>query len=217
VVHSTGDSSIPGERSVIAWPLVNGRDLSRYANWRNWLGIFAQEPLPAFFGAYDSQSNFGVARVVSGVGGVKLFGFGAEFPDISTFTDDGSSYVELWAGANRTFWPENDRLLQPGESIGWREVWIPIAGTGGFTGATAEAALRLHRNGAEILLAAASPVKRQAILRLSAGNGELLSRRLSLDPAHPYLERVSLPAPGGSLHLQLFSEDGILLAQTSLP
>lgn len=217
VVHSAGDSSLPGERSIIGWPLVNGRDLSRYAAWRNWLGIFAQEPLPAFFGVYDTQSDFGVARVVSGVGGVKLFGFGAEFPDIPTFADDGSSYVELWAGANRTFWPEDDRLLQPGESIGWREVWIPVADTGGFTGATSEAALRLRRDGQEIVLAAASPVRRRVVLKLAVGDAELLARPLLLEPARPYLERIAAPSAGGPLHLQLFSENGILLAQTSLP
>ena len=217
VVHSTGDPAIPGEHSAISWPVVDGRDLSRYANWRNWLGVFAPEPLPPFFGVYDDRADVGVARVVDGVGGVKLFGFGAEFPDIPTFTVDGSSYVELWAGANRTFWPEDDRLLQPGESLGWREVWIPLAGTGGFTDATADAALRLQRDDDGLVLAAYSPVRRKAVLKLTAAGAGLLTRSLLLDPTDAYLEKIAAPATNGPLHLQLFSEDGILLGETALP
>ena len=191
VVHSTRDAALPGERSTFAWPIADRRDLSLYANWRDALGVFALEPLPAFFGTYDEQTRFGVARVVHGAGGLKLFGFGAEFADIPTFTDDGSSYVELWAGANRTFWPEDDRLLQPGESLGWREVWIPVAGTGGFTTATSEAVLFLEQVGNELILAAHSPVQRKATLKLMAGGAEVLTRSLLLEPAHPHVEKAA--------------------------
>jgi hypothetical protein len=217
VVHSTGDPALPDERATMPWPFADGRDFSRYDHWRNSLGVFAFEPLPLFFGVYDEQADIGVARVVHGAGGVKVFGFGAGFADIPTFTDDGSSYVELWAGASRTFWPEDDRVLQPGDTLGWREVWIPVAGMGGFTAATAEAVLWLHRSGDELLIAALSPVRRTGVLKLTASDAEALTRPILLEPGRPYLERVAAPTPGTSLHLQLFSEDGILLGQAVLP
>ena len=216
-IHSTGDPALPPGGSTISWPLVGGRDMSRYAEWRKSLGVFGAEPLPSFAGAYNPAADVGVARVLVGVGGVKLFAFGSEFPYAATYTDDGSAYVELWAGANRTFWPEDDRILQPGGSLAWREVWMPIAGTGGFTDATEEAVLRLEREDETLLLAAASPVQRKAVLRLSAGDVALLSRSITLEPGRPYRETVPADASGKPLHLQLFAEDGILLAQATLP
>ncbi|GAB4401933.1 MAG: hypothetical protein Kow00123_11770 [Anaerolineales bacterium] len=215
IVHSTGDATLPGEGQIMPWPLAGGRDLSLYANWRNWLGIFAADPLPAFAGAYDGRADVGMARVLTGVGGVKLFGFGTEFPDFGTFADDGSAYVELWAGANRTFWPQDDVPLAPAESLGWSETWIPVAGLGGFTAATAEAVVRLERDGDGVAVAAYSPVARHAVLQVTAGGATLMSERVALGPGRPLVWR--LPSAGGPLHLRLYADDGILLAEATHP
>jgi hypothetical protein len=215
VVHSTGDATLPGEGQIMVWPLVGGRDLSLYANWRNWLGVFAADTLPAFIGVYDGRVDVGVARVLSGVGGVKLFGFGAEFPDFATFADDGSAYVELWAGASRSFWPADDVLLAPGESLGWRETWIPIAGLGGFSAATGEAVVRLERDGDGVAVAAYSPVARHAVLQVTGGGATLISERVSLGPGRSFARR--LPSAEGPLHLRLYADDGILLAEATHP
>lgn len=215
VVHSTGDPALPGEGQTMTWPSFGGRDLSRYGEWRNWLGVFAAEPLPAFVGAYDARADVGVARVLSGVGGVKLFAFGSDFPDFATFADDGSAYVELWAGANRSFWPADDRMLAPGESLGWSETWIPVAGLGGFTAATRDAVVRLEREGDGVTVAAYSPVERRAVLQATAGGATLVSERVLLGPGHPWVRR--LPSAGGPLHLRLYADDGILLAEQVCP
>jgi len=215
IVHSTGDPSLPGEGATMPWPVVGGRDLRLYANWRNWLGVFAAEPLPAFVGAYDARADVGVARVLGGVKGVKLFGFGSEFPDLSTFTDDGSAYVELWAGANRTFWPGDDVALNPGASVGWTETWIPVAGMGGFTAATPDAVVRLEREGGGIAVGAFSPVSRAATLQVEAAGATLLSERVLLGPGRPVARR--LPSAEGPVHLRLRADDGILLAEAQCP
>lgn len=215
VVHSTGDPALPGEGQAMSWPLAGDRDLSRYAEWRNWLGVFAAEPLPPFVGVYDARADMGAARVLSGAGGAKLFAFGAEFPDFATFADDGSGYVELWAGANRSFWPADDRLLAPGESLGWTETWIPIAGLGGFTVATEEAVVRLERDGDGVVVAAYSPVERRAFLQGTAAGASLVSERVSLGPGRPFVRR--LPSADGPLYLRLYADDGILLAEAACP
>ncbi|MGB9593852.1 MAG: hypothetical protein ACPL7R_06925, partial [Anaerolineae bacterium] len=139
----------------------------------------------------------------------------AEFPDFATFADDGSAYVELWAGANRTFWPQDDVLLGPGESLGWSETWIPVAGLGGFTAATDEAVVRLERDGDGVSVAAYSPVERRAVLQVMAGGATLMSERVSLGPGRPFVRR--LPSADGPLHLRLYADDGILLAEATHP
>ncbi len=215
IVHSTGDAALPREGETLSWPLAGGRDLSRYAEWRNWLGVFATDPLPAFVGVYDTRADLGVARVLSGIGGAKLFGFGADFPDLATFADDGSSYVELWAGANRSFWPADDRLLAPGESLEWSETWIPIAGLGGFAAATREAVVRVEREGGRVMVAAYSPVERQATLRVTAAGESVLSEQVALGPGRPWVRQ--LPPGQGPFHLRLYADGGILLAEAACP
>lgn len=219
IVHSRGDASLPAEREVMPWPVVGGRDLSRYEEWRNWLGAFAAEPLPGQMGLYNTVSDFGVARIVSGgMSGLKLFGFGSEFGDAPTFTDNGRTYVELWAGANRTFWPEDDRMLAPGESLGWQEVWLPVASVGGYTAATENGVLTLQQQGGKLRIAAASPVARRVMLALVAGASAVRSWSLALEPGRPFVEEIlldSLGMPSERLRLQMSTEDGMLLAQTS--
>ncbi len=220
LVHSTGDEALPAEGSVMSWPLADERDLSLYGNWRNWLGIFAAGPPPAYVGLYNAAADIGVARVLSGdVRGVKLFAFGSEFPDVPTFTDNGAAYAELWVGSNHTFWPQDDVLLQPTESLSWREVWVPVAGIGGFTGVSAEGALRLAREGDSLILGAFAPHRRKAVLQLVAGGRIVLTRFPLLGPDRPYLEQVPLADVGAAdepVYLQMFTESGILVAQTHL-
>ncbi len=215
IVHSTGDPALPAEGAMVSWPVIHGQDMSRYAVWRNWLGVFAAEPLPAFVGVYDTRADVGAARVLSGHGGAKLFGFGSAFPDFHTFADDGSAYVELWAGANRTFWPADDIVLLPGESLGWTETWIPAAGIGGLTTATREVVMRVERQGDSVRVAVFSPARRVVLLRLAASGADVLSERLVLGPDNPFVRE--LPWTDGPLDLRVYAEDGILLGEATAP
>ncbi len=123
-VHSTGDSRLPGEKQSIAWPVYNGVDYSRYRNWQNWAGLFAVNSGAGRAGAYNPAARLAVTRTYppATAPGVKLFAFGPQFPDRS-YTDDGSQYFELWGGPNRTFWPDDDVTLAPGQMLGWSEQW----------------------------------------------------------------------------------------------
>jgi hypothetical protein len=122
IVHSTDDATLLPAKSAFFWPLVGQRDLSRYAEWRGYLGIFAATP-GGRQGAYDPTAKLGVIRTYPAdvARGAKLFvGKGL---DPSLWTDDGSTYFEMWGGANRTFFPEDDRTLAPGAAVEWRETW----------------------------------------------------------------------------------------------
>ena len=119
-VHSTGDPALPQAGQTMAWPVVNGKDLSRLGNWQNYLGVFATPPTAtsgtgAFAGVYDPAVDEGMVRVFPAdiAKGVKLFApRGAAGLDPKLWTDDGSTYVELHGGLAPTFadWYE----LQPG-------------------------------------------------------------------------------------------------------
>jgi hypothetical protein len=122
IVHSTDDSTLPPPRGAFSWPVVGQRNLSRYAEWRGYLGIFAATP-GGRQGAFDPASGLGIIRAypADAARGAKLFvGKGL---DPSLWTDDGSTYFEMWGGANRTFFPEDDRILAPGAAVEWQETW----------------------------------------------------------------------------------------------
>ncbi len=122
IVHSRDDDTLPPARGTFYWPLVGQRDLSRYTDWPGYLGIFAATP-GGRQGAYDPTGKIGIVRTYPAdlARGAKLFvGKGL---DPSRWTDDGSTYFEMWGGANRTFFPEDNRTLAPGGALEWRETW----------------------------------------------------------------------------------------------
>lgn len=126
-VHSTGDHLLPGEHGVLSWPNHEGRDLSWYRNWNQWLGLFLTDLTADTVAAYNHDTGLGVVRRFPPdlAPGVKLFAFGRDFADRS-YTDDGSEYFELWGGPCRTFWPEDDIVLGPGQVMEWTEVWTIV-------------------------------------------------------------------------------------------
>ena len=218
IVHSTGDPSLPGERQAMAWPLVAGRDLSLYGNWRNWLGVFVPEPRRDFVGAYNHDTQIGIARVfpAAAAKGLKLFGFGSDFPARGEFADDGSDYFEMWGGPCKTFWPEDDVTLGAGQSLQWTEVWLPFAGIGGLDMANREGALKASTQGGQIVLGIAVARPQQADVRLTWNGQPLYQAERLAAPETPLLIVTALPAgapPSGRLGVQLSDSAGHALLQ----
>lgn len=131
LVHSTDDSTLPPPHTGIDWPIWQGRDLSRLANWRGYLGLFGAESGPGVMGAFNERTGLGVVRhfPAETARGIKLFAFGPA-PDTALYTDDGSSYFELWGGLTPTFWEAMS--LQPGQTVGWHERWVPVRDQAAF-------------------------------------------------------------------------------------
>jgi|GEM_PF-661262 len=138
IVHATQDPALPGPRAMIGWPLHNGRDLSRPANWNGYLGAFSPAPV-SFLGAYDTNLDAGAA-VIHGTGtvGAKIFGFSRNF-DKQLYTDGPSEYVELWSGAQATFWDYPP--LAPGAARSIDTAWLPLWGLGDLVSASSDGAL----------------------------------------------------------------------------
>jgi hypothetical protein len=154
VVHSTGDETLPNAGEVISWPIYQGRDLSDYGAWRKYLGVFAYPAAGAdFMGAYNHTTGLGVVRIFPHevARGAKIFGPGDIDPGV--WTDDGSSYVELWGGLAPTF--GDTVALEPGKSVTWQEHWYAIPCMGGFAYANDMAALDLSLTESTVEVAAA--------------------------------------------------------------
>ena len=198
IVHSTGDSALPGERQAMAWPIYDGRDLSRYGNWRNWLGVFVPEIQHNNAGAYNHDTGLGVVRVFPPevARGLKLFAFGANFPARSEYADDGSEYFEMWAGPCKTFWPEDEVVIGAGQSLQWSEVWLPFSGIGGLDQASADAVAKTGMQGGQVRVGIAASRALRGHLQLQWNGQTFHQGAAQLDPRAPFL--LTLPLPTGA-------------------
>lgn len=214
-IHSTDDGGVPGSGSPMSWPFYNGRDLSLYSNWNGYLGFFATAVAHGFTGIYDHAVDQGIVRAYNPgwPAGTKLFGPATLSP--AYWTDDNSSYIELWSGATGSFW--SYATLNPGESFSWTEHWYPVHGLGGFNYANRTAALRLNDNGgsAEIGVAVSGGVSGRIILW--AGEQEAATWPVTIYPGQAFRATWTRPSTQtGALGLQLVYNDGTVAAQTGL-
>jgi hypothetical protein len=225
VIHSAGpNAGLPAERTTLSWPVWEGRDLSWYYNWKDWLGFFIAAPGADFVGAYNHDTGLGIARVFSGaeVPGVKLFAWGQQSPYAAEYTDDGSQYFEMWGGPNRTFWPEDDISLGPGESKSWAEIWYPFQGIDGLVFANRDVALNLTVSEGMVSLGLASTSLQEGTVIAQVGGSEIYRREVAVSPQSPYVDSVSLPADpvaDGGLFFTFLSPQGEVVASfvTEIP
>jgi hypothetical protein len=212
-VHSTGDARLPDPGRKMDWPVFSGRDLSRYANWRGYLGFFASPSARAdFAGAYDTSSDQGVVRVFpAGIArGVKFFG--GKGIDPATWTTDGSTYFELWGGWLPTFWDYS--TIQPGQTVGWTERWYPVSGLGqGFDVANASAVLRLTPQGHVVSVGVVTSVNLNGQVKL-VQDGKVVATWLAVvGPGRAFNGQWTVTGDQSSLGVQLLDAANNVIAQ----
>jgi hypothetical protein len=144
LIHSTDDDGLPSPGESIPWPDYNGRDMSVYGNWREFLSLFGT-PAESFSGLYAARADNGFVRISNpqAARGLKLFGPG-NLPSY-LWTSDDSSYVEFWGGIMPSF--DEPATLQPDESYSWTEYWYPFHGIGNQDWANKELALAVDDAG----------------------------------------------------------------------
>jgi hypothetical protein len=178
------------------WPIYRGRDLSDYGTWKKYLGIFAYPAAQAnFMGAYNHDTGLGVVRVFRHqvARGAKIFGPGDIDP--ARWTDDKSSYFELWGGLAPTFWDKVS--LAPKQSLAWQERWYAVNNTGGFSFANDTAALNLEVTISTVEVAADSTVAMTGRLVLYRDGSRAVGWEVALSPLHTF--RGSLQPAGGDV------------------
>jgi Domain of unknown function (DUF5107) len=223
-VHSTADrfvpaKNVPGANAVapapaLSWPVISGQDMSEYSNWDDYLGVFVTTPTRPFVGVYNHDAELGLARVFppDQVPGVKLFAFGPNYCCRTEFSDDGSDYFELWGGLPRTFFPEDDVTLGPGEYREWTEYWLPFAKTGGFSAASQDAVLSLKSEKQRVIVSVYSAILREGTLVLEDGERALMRWPITLAPATSFGTTIQTDAK--NLKLRLLDSTGNLIVET---
>jgi hypothetical protein len=217
VVHSRGESgwTIPGERQESPWPVVAETDLRDYRQWANYLGVFAPHLQAPFVGAYNPETNLGIARLIEPdkVSGTKLFAFSAAFPDKS-YTDDSSQYFEIWGGANTGFWPESDVQVPAGGAVAWQEQWWPLPGLGGLTWANAKAAIHLSQEDGQYTLSLLASRPTQGKISVLAGATPLLNDTFTANPISA--SRWTFAALAQPSQIQVLDQAGAILLDYQL-
>ncbi len=211
VLHSSADTALPQPHGVFSWPLYNGRDLSLYRNWSDYLGFFATTTTQDWAAVYNADAQEGMVKSFDHqqAPGLKLFGYGPKF-DLHAYTDDNSDYVELWGGLQPSFWDNNS--LAPAASIGWDETWYPILGIGAPRNASASAALdvvMLDSNRLRISAAPSRPVVGGQI-QVVRGGQVVFNHTADASPDKPLI--IEPPAGPDTYTVQYLAPDGQALA-----
>jgi hypothetical protein len=210
-VHSTDDPALGAPRSRVAWPQAAGRSLADYRTWTGYLGGFVPPDARTgdYAALYNHDADEGMVRAgppATVAQGLKIFAFGPRF-DPHTYTDDDSSYAELWGGLLPTFW--DTTTLNPGQSAGWAERWQPLAGLGGVAYANAWGAANLRAG--SLVLAPVRPAAGTVVVR--QGGAEVVRRAFEAVPGVPLV----VPVPSGPLAVEVRDPAGQPVLQTTLP
>jgi len=211
VIHSTNDSQIPGPHGLMDWPVYNGRTLSNYQNWTNYIGFFAPNPHDNFTGIYDHQVDQGIVRVMDRtvIPGHKFFGPADLGPGL--WTDDDSDYLEMWSsGVTPDFWTYVS--LAAGETTSWTEKWYPVNGLGGVDTANEQAALRLVNTGTGAEFWLMSTAVTPGTLSIWVNGSQQAEWPVTLIPGQPYSGNWARPSGvEGPITLQLTDSKGNIL------
>jgi hypothetical protein len=132
----------------------------------------------------------------------------------STWTDDGSSYVEIHGGPSPTF--DDSVTIPAGGALQWTEAWYPVAGLGGLRYANDTAALNLAAGSSQAQIAVAVTRAWSGDVVLLLDGQERWRQEVSLRPGQPFRDQVPLGdgAPrSGKLALRLEEPGGMVTAQ----
>jgi len=197
------------KREFARWPVADtvyggvdftrGVDVSWWKNHPSPISMFAWNDTDDWLAGYDHGRQAGTLHVADHheVPGKKFFTWGAGpsgrlWDRILSDTD--GPYLELMVGA----WSDNQpdySWLQPYEVKSITQYWYPFHTIGGVKNATHEAAVNLDIQEGKAVAGFFVTRPMQGLEASLERNGKALwQRRADLDPAHPLLETVSLPA-----------------------
>ncbi len=208
VVHSTGDDGLPGEHGVMGWPQHDGRDMSVFGNWRNWLGFFATRLEAPFTAVYSPATALGLARVhpPEVAQGAKLFAFAKGFGDTGAYTNDGSYYAEMWGGVTPTFW--DYATLGPGERLTWQETWWVLAGSDVPCAVNESVSLAAGQAEGALRVTVAAAKAGRYTCQVTRGDGVIYEEAFEVRPDAAWSELVALGEGEGALLVRLLDGDG---------
>lgn len=183
------------KRSFNQWPMINGVDMSWYKNNLGSASWFAVNDKDDFVAGYDHGREAGIFVVADHniVQGKKFFTWGVGNMWDNILTDADGPYLEIMVGAYSDNQPDYS-WMQSGEERSFNMSLIPFKGLGGMKNATLDAAVNLEVAGGKISYGFyTTKAFKGATVELKAGDRVLATRQVDIDPANPYIDRISLP------------------------
>jgi tetratricopeptide (TPR) repeat protein len=197
------------KREYAGWPMSNsvyngidfrkGVDVSWWKNHPSSISMFCVNDEEDFIAGYDHGKQAGTMHVADHhqAPGKKFFTWGTGpsgrmWDNILSDTD--GPYLELMVGG----WSDNQpdySWMQPYEAKSLTQYWYPFRGIGGAKGATTEAAVNLEiKDGKAKAGFYTTSARKQVKAVVTIAGKEAWSKVLEMDPAHPLVEEIALPA-----------------------
>ncbi|HYN05534.1 MAG TPA: DUF5107 domain-containing protein [Vicinamibacteria bacterium] len=207
------------------WPLARGpfvgrdfapgTDLSLWKNHPYPISFFVYRSEKDFLGGYDHGKRAGVVHVADRdtMPGKKFWTWG-NGPDgrmwDKILTDEDGPYIELMTGGFSDNQPDYS-WIQPGETRTVVHYWYPVRELGGVKAANLEGALNLEvKDGKARLAANTTTPRRDARVRLLAGDRVVFETTATIAPDAPFAREIALPVgtPAEGLRLAVLAADG---------
>jgi tetratricopeptide (TPR) repeat protein len=192
-----------------------GTDLSLWKNHPYPISFFVYRSGQDFLGGYDHGKHAGVVHVADRdtMPGKKFWTWG-NGPDgrmwDEILTDEDGPYIELMTGGFSDNQPDYS-WIEPGESRTVVHYWYPVRELGGVKAANLEGALNLEVKDRRARIAAnTTTARRDARVRLLAGERVLFETTATIAPDAPFVREVALAAgvPADGLRLAVLSAEG---------
>jgi tetratricopeptide (TPR) repeat protein len=197
------------KKDFTTWPIATTRfngadftkgvDVSWYKNHIEANSMFAWNYQDDFFAGYDHGKEAGTMSVADHhiIPGKKFWTWG-NGPYGRTWdhilTDNDGPYVELMVGAYSDNQPDYS-WLQPFETRSFEMHWYPFRDIGGVKNANLDAAVNLDvADGVAKFGFCTTSAITDATVRVTASGQALFEQRTSIDPGHPFVGTVPVPA-----------------------
>ncbi|MGA2856246.1 MAG: DUF5107 domain-containing protein [Candidatus Sulfotelmatobacter sp.] len=147
-----------GYTDVYRWPIdPEGKDLSLIKNQTDGpVSFFVHGSHEPFMGVWNPKTQTGVAHFAEyrDLPAKKIWSWGVDAAGLDwrkALSDNNSAYVEVQAGLFRN--QETYAFLDPGQTIGFSEYWMPVRGTGGISRANRAGVVHFDAHGSDVSVA----------------------------------------------------------------
>lgn len=208
-----------GFTEVRPWPVgPEGADLSVIRNQQfGPVSYFTHGSREPFMGIWNPKTQTGTVHFAdySNLPAKKIWSWGADEEGLGwrkSLSDNNSAYVEVQAGLYRN--QETYAFLNPGQTIHFREFWMPVRGLGGIARANKVGVINMRRQGKDTAVSLNVNERVQgAQIRLSRGGKPVWSGTSDLKPQTSWTHTVPTEDGAGKLTFELKDRGGNLLLQ----
>jgi tetratricopeptide (TPR) repeat protein len=208
-----------GFTEVDHWPIApDGKDFSIIKNQSDGpVSFFVHGSHEPFMGIWNPETKTGTVHYAeySELPAKKIWSWGSDVAGLAwrkALSDNDSAYVEVQAGLFRN--QETYAFLDPGQTIRFREYWMPVRGTGGISRANKVGVVFFQSHGSDVS-AALNVNERipEAKIKLMQDGQTLWSGTADLAPEKTWSHSVSVKDQSSKVTFELRNREGKMLLQ----